>query len=142
MRGRIEQALRELPLSEEDIAQVAPQLAEGFLLRDRKITKPDSSFFRFRDKIHAVVDRFRQYGLTLPDYLQAALKQPSLFTRSPATVVGNIKAVAYHFREHGLTLPDYLQAALKQPCLFSQAPVTITGNIEAVAKHFREHGLT
>jgi hypothetical protein len=33
IHARIDQALRELPLSDEDIAHIAPQIAENYLLQ-------------------------------------------------------------------------------------------------------------
>jgi hypothetical protein len=74
--------------------------------------------------------------------LRSALKQPSLFYRSPASIQSNIDSVADHFRAEGLTLSLYLRAALRQPSLFSQSPATLIANIENVAEHFHREGLT
>jgi hypothetical protein len=111
--ARIERALRELPLSEEQIATAAPALADDFLLRDGKV-RDDSSLFDFRRKVTAVAEHFQEHGLTLPDYLHAAVNQPQLFYQSPATLIGNIEGVVSRFEPDGLTLPAYLRAAVKQ----------------------------
>jgi hypothetical protein len=92
--------------------------------------------------LEGVVDHFRERGLTMRDYLRAAVEQPSLFTLSPSTVVGNIEGVVEHFREYGLSLSEYLFAAVKKPQLFYQSPAKLQSNIEGVVDHFREHGLT
>src|SRR5262249_46606194 len=134
--------LRELPLSEKEIAAVAPQLAGSLLrLRGGRMTA-DSALFDFCGKVTAVVEHFAPDGLTLQDYLGAAVRQPTLLGLKPATVIRHADAVAAHFQKHGLTLPAYLRAACRQPQLFYQSPSTIQGNIEQVASHFREHGLT
>jgi len=79
--------------------------------------------------VEAVAGRFRDQGLSLEDYLRAALKQPSLFARSPTAIIAAVEAVAGRFRDQGLSLEDYLRAALKQPSLFTMAPATIVGHI-------------
>jgi hypothetical protein len=140
--ARIRQELGKLPLSEEEIAKVGPQIAASFLLRDGKITDPDSQFLDFRTKVNAVVEHFGRDGLTLRNYLFAAVQKPRLFYNSPATIIANIEGVAGHFRDHGLAISDLLRAAVKQPSLFYQSPTTIIANIEAVARYFRDHGLT
>lgn len=141
MRERVEQALRELPLSEPDIAATTVHLCRfNLLFRDHLPRNSDSSFFDFRRKVTEVVTHFNGAGLTLPDYLDAAVKQPQLFCQSPATLIGNIEGAAEHFREHGLTLPNYLGAAIKQPQLFCHSPATLIDNIEGVVEHFHAHG--
>jgi hypothetical protein len=135
---RVDQALRELPLSEHQIAETASRLADSFLLREEIITNPDSGFFDFRRKINAIVEHFSPHHLTLQNYLKAAVKQPPLFYQAPATIIANIEGVAAHFRD--LTISDYIQAAVKQPSLFYQSRATIIANIEGVAAHF--HDLT
>src|SRR5215470_469419 len=102
LQARVEQALRELPLSEEKIVAVATRVLDS-LLKNRKL-RPDSSFFDFHGKVAAVADHFAPDGLLLQDYLHAAVRQPSLFYQSPSTLQRNIEQVASHFREHGLTL--------------------------------------
>ncbi|MBV8939660.1 MAG: hypothetical protein JO089_07480, partial [Alphaproteobacteria bacterium] len=121
-RARIEQALRELPVAEEEIAGVATQINEHFLTGNTEKVHDDSTLFDFRRKVSAVVERFSPHGLTLEDYLTAAVKQPQLICQAPATIIGNIETVAEHFREHGLTLKKYLTAAVKKPPLFCQSP--------------------
>jgi hypothetical protein len=121
---------------------VAPQLASNLLrLRGGKITT-DSAFFNFHGKLTAVVEHFAPDGLTMPDYLLAAVRQPPLFYQAPATLIANVQGVTDHFAHDGLTLREYLRAAVKQPQLFYQSPATLIGNIEGEAAHFREDGLT
>jgi hypothetical protein len=143
LRARIEQALRELPLSEEDIAAVASGLLDSNLVVQRYAKcRLESAFFDFRGKVTAVVEHFAVHGLTLHDYMRAAVKYPALFTHKPVTVIRRIESVAAHFQEHGLTLPAYVRAAVRHPAPFYQSPATIQGNIEQVVSHFQEHGLT
>ncbi len=52
--------------------------------------------------VTGVVERFAADGLNQGDYLQAALKQPSLFCQSPATITRNIIGVVEHFAADGL----------------------------------------
>ena len=92
--------------------------------------------------ITAVVDHFKNDGLSLKNYLSAALKQPALFAQKPETLIGNITGVANHFKNDGLSLKNYLSAALKQPTLFTQKPETLTKNITGVANHFKNDGLS
>jgi hypothetical protein len=61
-----------------------------------------------------VVEHFAGDSLTLKDYLHAAVKQSSLFTMQPETIIGNIEDLATHFREHSLTLKDYPASASQQ----------------------------
>lgn len=137
LHARIEQALRELPLDEADIATIADLMADNPITRQMS---PNSTIFDFRSKLNAVVEHFAPHGLTLRHYLQAAVRQPPLFYQSPDTVIANIEGVAAHFAPHGLTLPAYLQAALKQPSLFSRSSSVIR-HMESVVEHFQNHGL-
>src|SRR5579875_1285445 len=142
IQARIELALRELSISQAHLAAVAPQIAASLLLRGDSPPGLNSSLFDFRRKVVAVVEHFTGAGLTLPVYLRAALRQPSLFYQSPATIIGNVEGVAKHFKPHGLALPAYLRAIRRQPQLFYQSPTTITSNIEGIVNHFAGHGLT
>lgn len=91
MRERVEQALRELPLSEEDIAKATPALLDRvrFLQQKSAGRSPqlDSPLFDYRRKVNAVVERFADNGLTLADYMRAAVQYPQLFYQAPDTVV-------------------------------------------------------
>jgi hypothetical protein len=138
--ARIRQELGKLPLSDDEITQVVPQLAATCQLM--KLTDLDSQFFDFHRKVNAVVERFAADGLTTGDYLKAALTRPSLFSQSPATIAGNITGVVERFATDGLTTGDYLKAALKQPQLFYQSPATLAGNITGVVERFAAKGLT
>ena len=121
---------RALHLSGEELGQLAT------------ITAVARSEQGGHDNIKGVVHYFEKEWLTTESYLQAALKQPSLFSQKPETISGNIEGVVGRFKEHGVTTDAYLRAALKQPSLFSQKPETISGNIEGVVGRFKEHGVT
>lgn len=141
LEASVERALRELPLSDADIAAVAPPLAAG-LFRFRCGSRDDSSFFDIRGKVTAVCEHFAGEGLTLPDFVRTACRQPQLFVKAPASLIANVEAVVHHFQPHGLTLRGYLQAALKVPPLFAMSPATIIANVETVASRFAGDGLT
>jgi len=143
MREHIEQALRALPLSEADIASVASRLqgAPPLLQEPSPLRFETTTFFDFRSKVTAMVEHFSADGLTLKDYLRAAVKKPSLFYQSPVTLQANIEGVVEHFHKDGLMLKDYLRAAIKHPPLFYQSSPTVQANIEGVARHFRKDGL-
>jgi hypothetical protein len=141
LQARIERALRELPLTEADIAAVAPQLTAG-LLRFHCGSQDDSPFFDMRGKITAVCDHFAGEGLTLPDYVRAACRCPQLFVKAPASLIANVRAVAHLFQAHGLTLRAYLQSCLRSPPLFAMSPATVIANVEAIVHRFAGDGLT
>ena len=121
---------RALHLSGEELGQLAT------------ITAVARSEQGGHDNIKGVVHYFEKEWLTTESYLQAALKQPSLFSQKPETISGNIEGVVGRFKEHGVTTDAYLRAALKQPSLFTFKPETITINIEGVVERFKEQGLT
>jgi hypothetical protein len=141
-KARVENALRELPLTEADIATAAAWLLRHNLVLTAKPLSADSTFFDFRDKVAAVVGRFARDGLTQAAYLKAAVRQPALFYQAPATIIGNVEGVVERFAADGLTRPAYLRTALRLPPLFSCTPATIIGNVERLAECFRPHGLT
>ena len=64
------------------------------------------------------------------DLLDAALKQPQLFSRKPETLNDNVERSAALL---GLTKQQFAAAALKQPPLFCQKPETLNGNVEQSA---------
>jgi hypothetical protein len=147
--SRIRQELDKLPLTKAHRDDLAPKLLQQARFLDTTSRRNnfenlriDSALFDFARKISDVEQRFEADGLTLTDYLCAAVKQPPLFCQSPAAIIANIEGVAGHFCNHGLTLTGYLRAALKQPSLFYQSPATIIANIQSVAGHFRDQGLT
>ena len=121
---------RALHLSGEELGQLAT------------ITAVARSEQGGHDNIKGVVHYFEKEWLTTESYLQAALKQPSLFSQKPETISGNIEGVVGRFKEHGVTTDAYLRAALKQPSLFTFKPETISINIEGVVERFKEQGLT
>ncbi|MDR3126354.1 MAG: hypothetical protein LBT92_01855 [Rickettsiales bacterium] len=65
------------------------------------VSKKDSSIFDFCGKIQSTAERFKSEGLTISDYLKAAVKQPSLFYQSPETVAGHINMLI-DMRDRGL----------------------------------------
>jgi hypothetical protein len=85
-----------------------------------------------------VVERFASDGLNTRDYLKAALKQPSLFYQSPATIAANIAGVVERFASDGLTMRDYLNVAVQQPTLFYQAPRTVIGHVNMIIELHRQ----
>jgi hypothetical protein len=58
LRPRLERALRELPLSDKDIARVASELLRSNVLLATPGISPDSGFFDFHGKASTVVDHF------------------------------------------------------------------------------------
>jgi hypothetical protein len=146
---RIRQELGKLPLSDQQKDSLIPVLMKQAAFLDTNggerpagNLRTSSSFFDFASKVQAVVAHFHSDGLTLPDYLRAAIKKPQLFNQNPETFIAHIEAVATHFQEHGLTTQAYIRAAVKQPELFILSPAGIIANIEGVVEHFRDYGLT
>src|SRR5262245_7670047 len=88
--------INKLPLTRQEKAEIAPKLEEyvRFLDTDGGGKKggkmrADSGVFGFVERVNTVAARFSAEGLSVSQYLSAALKQPSLFMQSPATVEGN-----------------------------------------------------
>lgn len=146
---RIQEELNKLPLTESEKKTAISGIMNNVLFLDTGNNKrpsgniqPDSSFFNFARKIEEVANCFEKDGLTLPKYLNAALRQPPLFYQSPATVAQNVTSVVEYFADAGLTTTQYLRAAVKQPPLFYQSPETIIRNVEGVVEFFVGNGLT
>jgi hypothetical protein len=146
---RIREELDKLPLPEEQKAEVAPKILKLTNVLDTRAGRvdggnlgEDSTVFDFQSKINGVVERFAAEGLTREDYLQAAVKNPSLFGMSPETVEGNIRGVVERFAAEGLTRQAYVKAAVRQPPLFYQDPETVEKNIRGVVERFAAEGLT
>ncbi|WP_437193660.1 hypothetical protein [Planctomicrobium sp. SH527] len=146
---RIREELDKLPLTESQKQAALPSILSNVRFLDTGNNKyssdnlpSDSGFFDFASKLQEVATHFENDGLTLPQYLQAALKQPQLFHQSPATIAGNIEGLVDRFTKEGLTTRQYLQAAIKQPSLFSRTPTSVAHNIEGVAARFAAEGLT
>ncbi|MEM1535115.1 MAG: hypothetical protein QW199_01085 [Candidatus Pacearchaeota archaeon] len=140
LEARIAQALRECGLGEKEIKQVAGKIKTDVEFIDP--IKADSSFWNFRSKLEKVIEAFSDEDLTYNEYLQAALKQPQLFCRSPDTIEFNIRDLVRRFEPEGLTTKPYLKAALKRPSLFYQSPDTIEFNIRDLVRRFEPEGLT
>lgn len=146
---RIRQELDKLPLTEDQKSEVAPKIlrhaafldTDGFADKSGAL-KPDSAFFGFAGKINDLVQRFREDGLTVPAFLQAALQQPALFGRAPETIAAHITGLVDRFAVDGLTQKAYLNAALKQPTLFAKSPETTASNIMRMVDRFASDGLT
>lgn len=107
-----------------------------------KKAKPDSTLFDMVGKVMGVVHRFRDDGLTLPDYLYAALSQPQLLTLKPKTVAHNILGVVDVFSGAGLKTANYIKAALEKPVLFMMPPKVVANNILNTVRYFEPAGLT
>jgi hypothetical protein len=103
---------------------------------------PDSEFLNFTGKVNIVVSHFAADSLGREPYLRALIKQPSLFTLKPTTIIKNIDEVVDHFAADGLTRQDYLRAAIRLPQLFHQKSRTVINNIENVVHHFAADGMT
>jgi hypothetical protein len=97
---------------------------------------------RVEKNITDVVEHFGADGLTTESYLGSALKHPSLFYWTKATVVANIASLVTSFAPNGLTTKDYLNAAGRQPGLFCMRPETVVRHITGVVDHFASDGLT
>jgi hypothetical protein len=83
-----------------------------------------------------MVNRFKNEGLTVKDYIKAALKTPTLFYRAPASISRNILEVADKFKNEGLTPKIYLKAALKYPALFICTPELTEEHINIIFSLF------
>ncbi len=110
--SRIREGLDKLLLSEEQKAAVAPRLLENLRFLDSRggktpggYLREDSSVFDFETKIRGVVERFTDDGLTTKDYLQAAVRQPQLFTQLPDTISKHIELVFDLYDKDVFTLP-------------------------------------
>jgi predicted nucleic acid-binding Zn ribbon protein len=92
--------------------------------------------------VNDLVQRFAADGLTTKDYLKAALRQPQLFTRSPAIIAKNITDLWERFAADGLTIKDVLKAGVRQPSLFCMLPASVAMHITALVERFTDDGLT
>lgn len=135
------QNLKELSLSDKDIDLVLKHRSLDFIWKNFTLER-GSSFFDFRKKINRIITVFGKYGLTFESYVQAAIKRPNLFYRSPESVIDSITGVVKRFRNSGLSYQKYLVVALKQSTLFAQTPLSIINNIEGVVVRFKDNGLT
>src|SRR5581483_6153686 len=100
---RIRQELDELPLTDAQKESITPVLLKQAIFLDTNGGKrppgnlrTDSAFFDFASKLQTVVNHFHADGLTLSDYLRAAVKKPQLFNQDSATLIANINAVTEH----------------------------------------------
>ncbi len=136
--ARLRHQLDSLPLNEEQMAQLAPDLAAAAQAINKQ----------------AIQDRIRQELAKLPlsDKEIAALT-PQLTAASQSIAItdphsrffdfsGKVNTVVQHFAGDGLTLPAYIQAVSKHPKLLSGSPTTLIANIAGVVEHFAADGLT
>jgi hypothetical protein len=56
--------------------------------------------------IESVAGRFEAEGLVVKDYLRAAIKQPSLFTQAPETIIGHVNFIIDLHRQGPLRFSD------------------------------------
>lgn len=146
---RIRRELDKLPLTDEQKDALEPEVLQqlafidtnGFADKAGCLT-PESTVFAFDDKMHDLVERFREDGLTAGAFLRAVLRRPQLLVRSPETVAGNVTGVVGHFAADGLTRKAYLRAAVQNPSLFGQSPETTAGYVTGVVERFASDGLT
>jgi nucleoside diphosphate kinase len=92
---------------------------------------------------HAItlVDKFKNEGLTIKDYIHSGIKQSAIFTLKPETIENKILEVTKRFEKEGLTKQDYLNACLKQPPLFYLSPETIEAQVRTLVSYFEKDGL-
>jgi hypothetical protein len=97
--------------------------------------KQPSLFCQSSDTIEAnvkgLVEKFKDNGLSVDDYVKACIKQPSLFCQSSDTIEANVKGLADKFKDNGLTLSIYIKSCIIQPSLFCSSPDTIAEHINA-----------
>jgi hypothetical protein len=146
---RIRRELDKLPLSDEQKARIIPRILENARFLDTRAGRTtagglieDSDLFAFDQKLHALLERFADDGLTAETYLKAASECPRLLYQSPDALIMKITAVVDRFAADGLTSRDYLKAMLMQPTLSGSDPVTVAKNIQGVVDHFAADGLT
>jgi hypothetical protein len=91
---RIRLELEKLPLTDTQRDGVVPKLLQHVTFLDTaggqnnfENLRIDSALFDFARKISDVEQRFEPDGMASGDYLHAAVKQPSLFCQSPATII-------------------------------------------------------
>ena len=144
LRGYIGTRLMDIPGIDSVYAEKISKklLKSEFMKRIFATNKKGGEIFNFTDKIQSIVRIFRDEGLTIKQYLAAALRQPALFTQSYGTIEGNIRNLVAVFKDEGLTVKQYLAAALRQPALFYQSPDTIKGNIQNLVAAFKDEGLS
>lgn len=145
---RIRSELSLLGVSDSEASRVTPiiigkirQLTIQPGLASERFFSTDSAFFHFREKVQQVVSQFRADGLTEAAYLKAALKQPSLFTRSPVAISRHVEAVAKYLGEHGVSTAGYVSAALRVPSLLCLDASNVIRTMETVCCHFAANGL-
>lgn len=127
------QSLREVPLSEEQIAAVTPKLLPRIaFLTAHDDHPPDetSSIWQFKDKIELTA---KLIGVEKEQYIEAAVAHPQLFTRAPETLNDTVTKTAEIL---GIYKCKYAAAALKKPALFYQKPDTIATNVAAIRQVF------
>ena len=97
--------------------------------------KQPSLFCQSSDTIEAnvkgLVEKFKENGLSVDDYVKACIKQPSLFCQSSDTIEANVKGLVEKFKDNGLTLSIYIKSCIIQPSLFCSSPDNIAEHIRA-----------
>ena len=95
-----------------------------------------------KKNVKEFVEKFKNNGLTLDNYISACVKQPQLFNRLPDTLEKNVREFVKKFEANGLTLDNYIPACIKIPPLFNQSPETLEKNVREFVKKFEANGLT
>jgi len=70
-------------------------------------------------------------GMSKPQFIASALKQPQLFSQNPQTLESNVARSAKFL---GLSRRQFITAAFKQPSLLYQRPETLEANVSRSAE--------
>ena len=109
------------PIKENDLAFETVSTAESSngIAQVAMQNKPVEISPKLRKKAQDFAQRF---GIEKTKFVEAALKNPALFSQSPETLDKNITASAQRF---GVEKSKFVEAALKQPTLFGRLPESL-----------------
>lgn len=140
LRNKIRSELEMLGLSRWLITKTTQAIIDN--IRPSVNLELDNAEFNINERVRDLVDRFKNEGLTLPQYLEAATKDAKLFTYPPEDLETNIRDMAKRFEAEGLTVEEYLKTALKEPMLFTRSTKILERNIRDLVEIFQDQGLT
>lgn len=118
--------LKDFGLSEQEAAPVSDYITRRLAFLGHPFS-PDSSIFAFHDKIKKAAELLE---ISESDMLNAAIRQPPLFTLAAETVHGNAEQSASLL---GISKQAFIRAAMKQPSLLYQSPDTTNTRVERAA---------
>lgn len=95
-----------------------------------------------KNRINAMVEAFKDNGLTADRYTQACMKYSKLLMKNPKTLENNLRTFYDKFKDYGFSIDDYLSAYLKQPRLFAHSPDNLEKNIRKATEKFKNNGMT